>query len=317
MAIYTDLSPTDAARLAAAHGLGRVFDVRGVPAGSVNSNFLLDTERGRVFARIYEEQEVEGVDYEWALLGHLSEAGLPVPRRVEGTAPGQIRVGGKPTGLFHVMGGEEICQAMVDAARAEAVGRFLARAHDAAADFPRRRVGRFTRTELRRRLEHIRAHDRPELRDATAVLTGVLEEVEERWDASLPSGVIHGDLFRDNVRWRGVRIVGGLDWESASDGLYVYDLAVAILAWCYDDHLDWDLARSLARGYGSQRPLLAAERAFLRVALLAAAARFTVTRITDYYLREGTRQVKKDWRRFEARLHAVRALEDSAVRGFV
>jgi homoserine kinase type II len=283
--------------------------VHGVPAGSVNSNFFLDTARGRVFARIYEEQEVDGVEYEWALLDHLAAAGLPVPRRVEGPAPGEVRVSGKPTALFEVLGGEEICQAMVDEAHAEAVGRLVARAHRAAADFSRRRAGRFTLADVRRRLEGVRALDRPELREAVGRLFETLDEVEAAWDPSLPSGVIHGDLFRDNVRWEGHRIVGALDWESASDGLYVYDLAVTLLAWCYGDALDWRLARALTRGYERARPLEPAERAFLRTALSAAAARFTVTRITDYHLREGQAQVKKDWRRFEARLRAVRALD--------
>jgi homoserine kinase type II len=279
----------------------------------VNSNFFLDTEQGRVFARIYEEQEVDGVEYEWALLDHLAAAGLPVPRRVEGPGPGELRVAGKPTALFEVLAGEEVCQAMVDAPRAEAVGRLLARAHVAAAGFPRHREGRFTLTDVRRRLEGVRELDRPELSAAVEVLFETLDEVEAGWDSTLPTGVIHGDLFRDNVRWEDHRIVGALDWESASDGLYVYDLAVAMLAWCYGDALDWELARAMARGYAAARPLEPAERAFLRTALLAAAARFTVTRITDYHLREGSAQVKKDWRRFEARLMAVRALDATEI----
>jgi homoserine kinase type II len=154
----------------------------------------------------------------------------------------------------------------------------------------------------------VAALDRAELRDGVRVLFATLGEVDASWDASLPGGVIHGDLFRDNLRWEDDRIVGVLDWESASDGLLLYDLSVTMLAWCFDDHMRWDLARAMFDGYRSTRELEPRERSFVRTALLAAAARFTVTRITDYHLREGSAHVKKDWRRFLARLEAVRAL---------
>jgi homoserine kinase type II len=299
VAVYTELSPSDAERIARAHGLGPVRAIHGVLAGSVNSNFFIDADR-RVFARIYEEQDDDGVAYERALLEHL--AALPVPRRVEGAA---VRVANKPVGVFEVIEGEELCQRLVDAERAAAVGAFLARAHLAGASFPVRRDGRFTRADVRRRYEHVRSLDRPELADGLIVLGRALDEVDGAWDASLPSGVIHGDLFRDNVRWQGGAISGVLDWESASDGLFAYDLAVAILAWCFDDTMRWDLVRAMQDGYERVRPMEARERGFMRVASIAAAARFTTTRITDYHLREGAQQVKKDWRRFLARLTAV------------
>lgn len=299
MAVYTELTRADAERIARAHGLGEVRAVHGVLAGSVNSNFFVDADR-RVFVRIYEEQTDEGLEYERALLAHL--AALEVPRRVAGPA---MYVAGKPIGVFEVIDGEELCQRIVTEAHAHAVGAFLARAHLAGSSFPIRREGRFTRADVRKRYDAVRALDRPELRDGLIALGRALDEVDAAWDETLPRGVIHGDLFRDNVRWDGARIAGVLDWESASDGLYTYDLAVAILAWCWDDAMRDDLASAMKRGYASVRPLEAREERFLRTALLAAAARFTTTRITDYHLRDGAAQVKKDWRRFLARLTAV------------
>jgi len=306
VAIYTPLPIEDADRITRAHGLGPARDLEGIPAGSVNSNFVVTTDSGRVFARIYEEQDVEGVRYEHALLAHLVDARVPVPRVLAGPEPGELRVAGKPTALFELVGGEEVCQRMVTPARMERVGRFLATAHAAVASFPIRRAGRFTRADVRERLEGIAALERPELREAVEVLRETLDAVDAGWDPSLPSGVVHGDLFRDNVRWTDGEITCVLDWESAADGAFVYDLAVTALAWCYGDHLEQPLVDALLAGYEAARPLTDAERAALPVALQAAAARFTVTRITDYHLREGADQVKKDWRRFYDRLLAVR-----------
>ena len=308
MAIHTLLPIEDADRIARAHGLGAARGVEGVVAGSVNSNFLLDTDARRVFVRIYEEQDVDGVAYEWALLAHLAEAGVPVPRRVEGTEPGALRVADKPIAVFETIAGHEVCQAMVTEARARAVGAALASAHLAGAGFERR-AGRFGRDDIRARLEGVAALERPELREAVATLTEALDELDATLDEHLPRGVVHGDLFRDNVRWEGERILAILDWESAADGTFVFDLAVTTLAWCYGDALDRGLMAAMRSGYReSLRPLSGDEAEALPLALADAAVRFTVTRITDFHLRPDAEIVQKDWRRFYRRLLEVRGL---------
>ncbi len=311
MALYTPLPLAEADAITRAHGLGPARAVHPILAGSVNSNFFLDADR-RVFARIYEEQETDGVAYEWALLDHLGGAGLPVPRRVLGPAPGQLRVAGKPVGVFEAMGGEESCQAGVTEARIAALGRFLAESHAAGATFPTRREGRFGLATLRPRLEALEAAGHADLADVLPVLRESLDEIDAGWDATLPGGVVHGDLFRDNVRWEGDRIVGALDWESAADGTYVYDLAVCALSWCYGAAFEPNLLAGLGRAYHAARPLEPREKAALRLALMAGAVRFTLTRITDYHLRKGSQQVFKDYRRFVDRLLAVRSMDDAA-----
>ena len=308
MALYTPLSAEDAARVAEAHGLAPPSRVEGVVAGSVNSSYVLHAASGAAaFLRIYEEQGADGAAYEWALLDHLARAGLPVPARIPGPAPGALRVGGKVVGLFEVIEGDELCQARVDPPAAAAVGALLARAHLAGASFPRRRPDRFGLDAIEARLDAVAALDRPELRAACGELRAAIAEVRAAPGGGCPGGVIHGDLFRDNVRWRAGRVVGLLDWESAADGLFVQDLAVTCLAWCWSDALRPELARALIGGYRGARELEPAERAHLRVAAIEAAVRFTVTRITDFHLREADGRVKKDWRRFRARLAAVRA----------
>ena len=312
MAVFTPLSPAEAALVARAHGLGAVSAITPIPAGRVNSNFFLDTDAGRRFMRIYEEQEADGVAYEWALLDHLGEAGLPVPARVAGPAPGAVRVAGKPVALFELVGGEMSCQAGVSKARARALGGFLARCHAAAAGFGWRRRSRFDLGRVAERLAGVPREG--ELEPVVGRLGAVLAEVREGWPVGLPRGPVHGDLFRDNVHWEGDAIVAAIDWESAADGLFAYDLAVTILAWCFGDAFEWGLAAALVDGYEAIRPLEAREAAELRRMLLAAAARFTVTRITDFHLREGVgERVHKDYRRFLARLEALAAHDAAAL----
>lgn len=304
--------------MAAAHGLPVPSAVVPIAAGSVNSNFFLHAGDHRWFLRIYEEQGPEGVAYEWALLDHLGSRGLPVPRRVPGPGPGEICVAGKPIALFEVVGGAMSCQAAVTPTRAAAVGRILARCHLTTADFGTRREGRFTLADVRRRLSEAARAGRSELRGPIARITAALDEVEGSWAPDLPLGVVHGDLFRDNVHWEGDEIVAVIDWESASDGALVYDLAVTVLAWCFGDGMDWHLARALVGGYAEVRPLAPAERPALRLAALAAASRFATTRITDFHLREGLgERVHKDYRRFLSRLDTIAGLDAEELAGRV
>ena len=281
-----------------------------IAAGSVNTNYFLDSAAGRFFFRVYEEQDDDGVAYEWALLDHLRDAGVPVPARIPGPGPGELRVAGKPTALFGLAPGRDICFGMFDPERAERVGRMLARVHNAGESFPHARESRFNRDTVRSKLSEAEAHGRPELVAPIARLRALSERVEETYPTALKRCVIHGDMFRDNVFWEGDQVSAIIDWESASTGECVFDLAVVFLAWCFGDRFVWENARALGSGYQSLRPLSEAEREGFRCVALAAAIRFATTRILDFHLRsDGVgERVMKDYRRFLARIDEIEAL---------
>ena len=171
-------------------------------------------------------------------------------------------------------------------------------------------------SDLRLRLPRIAAAADPALAAQAAPLAVRLDAAEALRDPALPRGLVHGDLFRDNVLWSPDGAIAALlDFESASDGVHAYDLAVTVLAWTFGDRFDDALATAMVGGYESVRPLTVAEReGFLAEAILAA-LRFTVTRITDYAMPRGAAdesRVHKDWQRFDAR---ARHLESLARRG--
>jgi homoserine kinase type II len=181
--------------------------------------------------------------------------------------------------------------------------------HVAAAARPREtwREGIYQFSDIVTRFEGFRGSPDPALAGAIAVLADELAWLDAQAPirAAAHQGVIHGDLFRDNVLWDGARLVAILDFEQASRGSQVYDLAVAINDWCWDAAravpLSDPLAAALIEGYERRRPLDDRDRAALPVELRAAAARFTVTRITDVHLRQ-VDNPDKDFRAFLARL---------------
>ncbi len=317
MASYTPLSHSEAQSIADAHQLGAVQHIEAIAAGSVNSNYIITCDQGRGFLRIYEEQERDGVAYEWHLLDHLNAQGIAVPQRLAGPGPGEKRVQGKPTALFAILGGDELCMQRLRRDHMHTLGKALAQVHAAAQGIGNARRGRFEAKDLQKRLQGIDLEQHPELSDDVQRLLSLLREDNSLNTGDLPQGVIHGDLFRDNVRWEEGRIIAIIDWESASHGLFIYDIAVVLHAWCFRDHFDAELMQALLAGYEEIRELSAAERHALPQVARMAALRFTITRITDFYLRrtQHTPATYKDYRRFLARMGQVDEIQSLLTKG--
>jgi homoserine kinase type II len=320
MAVLTVIDEADARALLGGYGIAELRGLEGIAGGSVNSNFALQTERGKSFLRLYEEQDLAGAIRETAMLQRLAAAGVPTPpplARSDGRLVSTVR--GKPAALFPWRDGGMRCQAAVSPDDARRVGEALARVHVAGRDEPAV-AGRFGYAALLGRLDRIEASADATFAPMVPSLRAWLKESHEARDSGLPHGLMHGDLFRDNVLWgEDGSITALLDFESACEGTYAYDLMVTVLSWCFGDDLDATLAAALREGYEMVRALTEAEREGLYAEACFAALRFTVTRITDYAMRTGAAgpRVVKDWRRFRKRFEKLRALGRVGVRGLM
>lgn len=308
MALITELGPEAAREVCEAHCLGELIAVEALSAGSVNSNFFLHTDKGKFFARIYEEADSGMVRFERALIDHLWARGVGVPKRITGVR--EVTVGSKPVGVFEAVGGRERCHRELSAKHLWEMGDTLARVHTAGENFLSVQQSRFGRDGLLARLERIDVTVHPEL-------GGVLDRVQRVLSERLPSlreGVVHGDLFRDNVRWHEDKVLCLLDWDSASTGSTLYDLAVVWLAWTFTTDFDLSLGRALFDGYQRHRPLTPDERQGLWSVSRFACARFALTRVTDFYLRGGPSTPGfRDYARFVSRLDKIEALSPEAL----
>lgn len=318
MALLTPLSLDEARELGRAYGVD-LLTLEPLELGSVNSNFRARTRDGRLlFARLYEEQGAAGAAAEVALLAGLARAGVPVPEALplDGPLPSH---GGKPFVVFPWIDGEIRCLRGVRAEDAHAVGRALALVHLASNGVGRLGPGRFRPEDMLSRLERVeREGARPSLAPELARIRALYARLVTARDPALPVGVVHGDLFRDNVLFaNGGGIAALLDFESAFHGPLVYDLLVTISAWCFRDGFELDLARAMVEGYEGARPLAPAERRALRVEGALGCLRFAVSRITDFELRTPAGGVPgRDYRRFLARLEAIETgLLDAAFAG--
>lgn len=315
MAELTALSLGQARTLAARFGLD-VCEVLPLTLGSVNSNFRMVGSDGRVFfARIYEEQARVGAETEIGLLATLDAEGVPVASPLLASDGERVvEHQGKPFAIFPWIEGEWLCLARVTEERCRALGRALARVHLASPRVAPLPEGRFRPSDMLERLARVERDGPPRLAADVATIRAKYADYTARREPSLPRGICHGDLFRDNVLWQGERLAALLDFESAANGTFAYDLMVTTLAWCYRDELVVAQARALFEGYAEQRPLSRLELAALPVEGALGCLRFATSRITDFELRaaEGARPAR-DFRRFLARLAAIESGAFSAV----
>lgn len=328
MALLTPLSRDQARSLLVPYGL-ELLELSPLAAGSVNSNFFLDVRpstestggrRRSLFARIYEEQGDGGAEFELLLNEALNRADIPVARPVR-KADGSLFAwhDGKPFAVYERLDGEVMCQKMVTPARARNVGIALARVHCAPLGDLVVGPSRFDFDGILERLERVRASGRTDLLPAVEELEALTSELRSERSTDLPEGLIHGDLFRDNVLIQGEEVSGLLDFESASRGPFVFDLMVTLLAWCFGDGLDATIARAMVEGYLTVRTLESSELEAMEIEGSVACVRFATTRLTDFSLRVPAGDTPgRDYRRFFDRLEALRGGElKAALSGLV
>jgi homoserine kinase type II len=317
MGTFRSLSDADVTAVLSRFGVTGCRSATPIAAGTINTNFALQLdgvgqgghEAARRFLRINEGKAREDVVREAAIVEHVAARGVRTPRPIHARdgAP-YAEWQGVYVSLFPWVEGTTLGRSQVGPGQAGQAGRALAELHRAGADYPDHRPGRYELDEIERRLAAISAGGDPLVEAAVAELRPALARVHGERAPALPLGLIHGDLFIDNVLYDQGSLAALLDFEQASWGRLVYDLAVSVLAFGFgtDDDFRPDVTRAFIDGYCALRPVAAEEAQGFAAELRLAACRFAVTRITDVYQRRTAgAPAGKDFRRYLARLRAV------------
>ena len=291
MAVYTQLGSEALAGLIAEFDVGELRMAKGIAEGVSNSNWLIETSGkdgagSRFILTMYEYRiELADLPFFLSLLDHLAAKGCAVPRTIHDRSGALYRqLGDKAVALIEFLPGVSV--SVPTPAQARAVGNALAQLHLAAADFEGTRANGMDLAEWQRLAaecgpEGLRAID-PQLADLVAQQLPLLAS---EWPQGLPRGVIHADLFTDNVLMLGSKVTGLIDFYFACTDLIAYDVAVTHAAWCFDNdgrNFSPALSAALLAGYETVRPLSPAERAALPVLARGAALRFTMSRAFDW-----------------------------------
>lgn len=285
MAVYTQVSAEALQALLARYEVGRLVSAKGIAEGVENSNYLVDTAEHRFILTLYEKRVDAGdLPFFLALLDHLADRGVPVPRALKDRDGVQIQtVSGKPAALIEFLPG--ISVGHPTPAQARATGAALGAMHGALRDFTGKRANSLGPRGWRDLAARCGA-------DLDAIAPGLRGRVEgelaflaEHWPDELEHSVIHADLFPDNVLMLGDEVGGIIDFYFAAHEIRAWDVAVTHAAWCFEADgtgFHADLGRALIQGYEQGFGLSAAERAAFPVLARGACLRFLLTRAWDW-----------------------------------
>lgn len=312
MGVFRSLSATDVTALLSAFGVHGYRQHAPISAGTINTNVAVETDTAKLFLRVNEGKARADVEQEASVLAHVAARGVPTPSPVR-TPGGDPFVAWEDVfvSLFPWVDGRVLTRAEIQPLHGLAVGGALARLHRAGADFRDHRTGRYEPDEIQSRFERVAAESSadPALAGALGILGPELRTLARDRAPGLPLGLIHGDLFVDNVLFTGSgQLAALLDFEQASWGRLAYDVAVTLLAFGFGrDDFRADVTRAFLDGYRQERTPSPVEREAFGAELRFAACRFAVTRITDIYLRRSPgAPAGKDFRRYVQRLERVR-----------
>jgi homoserine kinase type II len=310
VAVYTDISDAELEAFLARYDLGAPISFKGIAEGVENSNFLMETDRGRYFLTIYERRvRAEDLPFFLGFMQHLARHGFPSATPIEdrdGQLLGEMR--GKPAAIVSFLTGISVRRP--SPAHCREAGAGLAWLHEAGAGFAGRRANDLGQAAWAGFFEPLRGEAEAMKPGLAAVIDGDLASLAAAWPAALPEGVVHADYFPDNVFFREGRFSAAFDFYFAARDALAYDIGVALNAWCFepDGSFNVTAARAFVAGYESRRPLSAAERRALPILAHGAALRFFLTRLADWRATPAGALVKpKDPMEYERKLAVHRA----------
>lgn len=318
MAVYTDIAEDDLKWFLTEYDVGSLLSYKGIAEGVENSNFLLHTSKEPLILTLYEKR-VDKADLPFflGLMQHLAARGLscplPLPRR-DGALLGSLS--GRPAALISFLEGMWLRKP--EAKHCREVGRALAQMHVAGEGFELKRPNALSIDGWRTLWEKSAARAdevEPGLQDE---IRSELDFLAAAWPADLPAGVIHADLFPDNVFFLGDELSGLIDFYFACNDLLAYDVSICLNAWCFEKDGAYNVTKGTAmlEGYQSVRPLSSEEIAALPVLSRGSALRFFLTRLYDWLTTpEGAMVTKKDPLEYLRKLRFHRQIGSAAEYG--
>ncbi len=284
MAVYTEVPDDQLIDFVAGYDLGEVTAFKGIAEGVENSNYFLATERGQFILTLYEKRvAVEDLPFFVGLVEHLAENGIHCPMPVHDQQGRAIReLCGRPAAIFTFLDG--IAVRRPKALHCELVGRTLGSLHLAGEGFALSRVNALGLKGWRPLFQSFADEAGEIAPDLGDLIAGELDHLEGNWPDDLPQGVIHADLFPDNIFFHQGDVSGVIDFYFACNDAFGYDLAIGLNAWCFEADHSFNITKgqALFRGYQSVRMLSDAERDVMPLLARGAALRFLLTRAYDW-----------------------------------
>ncbi|MEM9632321.1 MAG: homoserine kinase [Pseudomonadota bacterium] len=318
MAVYTEVTDEELQDFIGTYDVGRLLSFKGIAEGVENSNFLVHTDKASFILTLYEKRvNPDDLPYFLNLLQHLAGKGLscptPVPSK-EGKLLGTLA--DRPAALVTFLEGMWVKRPRVN--HCAELGKAMAELHLDGQDYEGFRTNALNVKGWRPLFEQCDGRSdsvHPGLGDE---ILQELSHLETAWPSDLPGGVIHADLFPDNVFFLGDELSGLIDFYFACNDAFAYDIAICLNAWCFEQDLSFNVtkARALLKGYAAVRPLSEEEYEALPTLCRGAALRFLLTRLYDWLsVPEGALVTPKDPMEYVKKLRFHQSVESAEAYG--
>jgi homoserine kinase type II len=285
MAVYTDVAADELAAFLGAYDIGELRSYKGIAEGVENSNFLLHTTAGSFILTLYEKRVAKNeLPFFLGLMTHLASRGIICPEPLTNkNGEALSTLAGRPAVIINFL--EGIWPRKPNAAHCAGVGQALAKMHLAGRDFAMSRANALSVSGWRPLFDQAAARADEVQHGLRAFIAAELDHLEGNvWPKNLPQGVIHADLFPDNVFFLGEDVSGIIDFTFACNDMLAYDVAICLNAWCFESDYSFNVtkARAFLGAYGRERALTCEEQAALPLLARGAALRFLLTRLVDF-----------------------------------
>lgn len=298
MSVFTTLTLQEVQALLQDFPIGEIKELKGIAAGITNTNYFVMTEQAKYVLTIFEANDFDELPYFVDLMTHLAEHDIPCPAPIKDKHGVDLRlIKDKPALLISCLSGGTVENP--DAEQCAQAGRVLAKMHLAGGAFDRASINQRDTAWLMKTADQVM--DKLSA-DDQSILSQALIFQDELDLRALPRGVIHGDLFRDNVLFDGTQLGGFIDFYYACNDVLAYDVAITVNDWCLTDNGDFDELRlnAFMQAYTEVRPFNDAEKQAWQGLLCIAALRFWLSRLYDFhYPAEGEITHAKDPNHFK------------------
>jgi homoserine kinase type II len=291
LAVYTTLSDNDIEKLLENYDLGTFQQAFGIAEGVENTNYLIlvldaHANEQKYILTVYEKRvRPEDLPFFMGMLEHLTRHGVPCPKPIAAKDGSPIQtLLGKPVTIVSFLQGRGCRNSGIQSQHLQELGKHTALMHNAIAGFTPRRENNLSVSGWKQLQEKIGPRADEIEKGLTALLAEEMQYLKQHWPTHLPAGVIHADLFPDNVFYIDQKLTGIIDFYFSCNDILIYDLAIIINAWCFEQQREFNVtkARALLREYHAVRPISNAELEALPILCRGAALRFLLTRAYDW-----------------------------------
>ena len=280
MSVYTALSHEDLSIFLAQYNIGELINFEGIDQGIDNTNYFVDTTEGSYVLTIFESLENNDLPFFLELMSHLSKHGIPCAKPLPDKNNNYLQnLKGKPSAIVERLVGTTLIGSEASESQCQQVGMWLAKLHQASLSFKKNRKNNRGKEWFKKVSENLY----PSIKEEGSLLRSEIDYQSKQNTKSLPKGIIHADLFRDNVMFDNSTLTGIIDFYSAYNGAFLYDIAVTVNDWCVKENgeIHLEKCKSLLHAYTSIRTIESKEHKYWSLLLRAAALRFWASRLYD------------------------------------